>query len=77
MIVLGDGVVAPQATALNFKKTKGYSEFEITQKREALENVLVPYSEEENKKMMTDTGFIYCETLFVGLILLHLLLRDK
>jgi tRNA (cmo5U34)-methyltransferase len=36
----------------DFKKTQGYSEFEISQKREALENVLIPYSEDENKKMI-------------------------
>ena len=47
-----------------FKKTQGYSEFEIAQKREALENVLIPYTEEENKKMILDAGFSHCETLF-------------
>lgn len=47
-----------------FKKTQGYSEFEISQKREALENVLIPYTEEENKKMILDAGFSHCETLF-------------
>ncbi len=47
-----------------FKKTQGYSEFEISQKREALENVLIPYTEEENKKMILDAGFTHCETIF-------------
>lgn len=47
-----------------FKKTQGYSEYEIAQKREALENVLIPYTEEENKKMIIDAGFSHCETLF-------------
>lgn len=47
-----------------FKKEQGYSEFEISQKREALENVLIPYSEVENKKMIKDAGFKHCETLF-------------
>lgn len=47
-----------------FKKTQGYSEFEIAQKREALENVLIPYTQEENKKMILDAGFSHCETLF-------------
>jgi tRNA (cmo5U34)-methyltransferase len=47
-----------------FKKTQGYSEFEISQKREALENVLIPYTEEENKKMILDAGFAHCETIF-------------
>lgn len=47
-----------------FKKTQGYSEFEIAQKREALENVLIPYTEDENKKMILDAGFTHCETIF-------------
>ncbi len=47
-----------------FKKTQGYSEFEISQKREALENVLIPYTEDENRKMIKDAGFAHCETIF-------------
>ncbi|MBN2815321.1 MAG: carboxy-S-adenosyl-L-methionine synthase CmoA [Campylobacterales bacterium] len=47
-----------------FKKTQGYSEYEIMQKREALENVLVPYSEEENIKMAKSAGFTHCEVVF-------------
>lgn len=47
-----------------FKKEQGYSEYEIMQKREALENVLVPYSEEENIKMALENGFSHCEVLF-------------
>lgn len=48
----------------NFKKQQGYSAFEISQKREALENVLIPYSEDENIKMMKEAGFKHCETIF-------------
>ena len=48
----------------DFKKEQGYSEFEIGQKREALENVLVPYSEEENIKMAKECGFSHCEVVF-------------
>jgi tRNA (cmo5U34)-methyltransferase len=48
----------------NFKKTQGYSDFEIAQKREALENVLIPYSLEENKKMCEDAGFSNFEIIF-------------
>ena len=48
----------------NFKKEQGYSEYEIMQKREALENVLVPYSEEENIKMAKNCGFSHCEVVF-------------
>ena len=47
-----------------FKKEQGYSEFEIGQKREALENILVPYSEEENIKMALENGFSHCEVVF-------------
>lgn len=48
----------------DFKKEQGYSEYEIMQKREALENVLVPYSEEENIKMAKNCGFSHCEAIF-------------
>lgn len=47
-----------------FKKQQGYSEFEIAQKREALENVLIPYTLEENKKMILDAGFKHFEVIF-------------
>jgi tRNA (cmo5U34)-methyltransferase len=47
-----------------YKQDQGYSAYEIMQKREALENVLIPYSEEENKKMMREVGFQHIETLF-------------
>jgi tRNA (cmo5U34)-methyltransferase len=47
-----------------FKKQQGYSEYEIMQKREALENVLVPYSEEENITMAKNCGFSHCEVIF-------------
>ncbi len=48
---------------LDFKKSQGYSEFEISQKREALENVLVPYTEEENFKLIKDEGFKSVDTI--------------
>jgi tRNA (cmo5U34)-methyltransferase len=41
----------------DFKKRSGYNELEITQKREALENVLIPYHYDENKKLLLDNGF--------------------
>ncbi|MBN2895571.1 MAG: carboxy-S-adenosyl-L-methionine synthase CmoA [Campylobacterales bacterium] len=47
-----------------FKKTQGYSEYEIMQKREALENVLVPYTEAENIAMAKRCGFRHCESVF-------------
>ncbi|MFT5835198.1 MAG: tRNA (cmo5U34)-methyltransferase [Sulfurimonas sp.] len=48
----------------DFKKEQGYSAYEIMQKREALENVLVPYSEDENIKMARNCGFSHCEVVF-------------
>lgn len=65
-IIFEDKVLNKQMIDLyyEFKKTQGYSEFEIAQKREALENVLVPYTEEENKKMIIDAGFKSIESLF-------------
>lgn len=48
----------------SFKKRKGYSNLEIAQKREALENVLVPYRLEENIKLISDAGFQNIEIFF-------------
>lgn len=47
-----------------FKKSRGYSELEIAKKREALENVLIPFSIDENKSMMKKSGFDSVETFF-------------
>jgi len=48
----------------SYKKQKGYSEYEISKKREALENVLIPYTESENKEMLLNAGFKHIETIF-------------
>ncbi|MSN96973.1 carboxy-S-adenosyl-L-methionine synthase CmoA [Campylobacter sp. FMV-PI01] len=48
----------------NYKENQGYSKFEISQKREALENVLIPFSEDENKNMLKKSGFKMVETIF-------------
>ncbi len=48
----------------NYKRRMGYSELEISQKREALENVLIPYHHEENLKLLLDTGFSHIEEFF-------------
>jgi len=47
-----------------YKKEQGYSEYEIAQKREALENVLIPFTIEENIQMCKDAGFKQIETVF-------------
>ncbi len=41
----------------NFKSAKGYSALEISQKREALENVLIPLKVEENINLLAKCGF--------------------
>ena len=65
--------VLPNVSALNrpfikyyyaFKQRHGYSELEIAQKREALENVLIPYRLEENIELLRANGFSRCEVFF-------------
>lgn len=47
-----------------FKQRNGYSELEIAQKREALENVLIPYQFEENRELLLRNGFRDVEVFF-------------
>lgn len=47
-----------------FKERNGYSKTEIAQKREALENVLIPYRLEENTELLLANGFSQCEAFF-------------
>ena len=48
----------------DFKKKNGYSELEISQKREALENVLIPYRLKENQEMLEHAVFHCVEVFF-------------
>jgi tRNA (cmo5U34)-methyltransferase len=48
----------------DFKRRNGYSESEILRKREALENVLIPYRIDENHEMFRRNGFEIAETFF-------------
>ena len=48
----------------DYKRRVGYSELEITQNREALENVLLPYKLLENRELLRRTGFRYVDTFF-------------
>ena len=48
----------------DMKRRHNYSEMEIAQKREALENVLIPYKLSENITLMRDAGFEHVETFF-------------
>lgn len=48
----------------NYKRRNQYSEMEISQKREALENILIPYKLSENITLLLDIGFAHCEVFF-------------
>ncbi len=48
----------------DFKRRNGYSDMEIAQKREALENVLIPYRVEENIDLLKESGFKHIELFF-------------
>lgn len=48
----------------DYKRRNQYSELEISQKREALENVLIPYRLSENEFMLKRAGFTHTEVFF-------------
>ena len=47
-----------------YKKNRGYSELQIANKREALENVLIPFTLRENMDLLRRAGFRRTETFF-------------
>lgn len=47
-----------------FKAQNGYSKTEISKKREALENILIPFSQNENVAMLENAGFRAVEVVF-------------
>lgn len=47
-----------------FKEDKGYSKLEISQKREALENVLLPWTVEQNTDLIQAAGFSTADLFF-------------
>ena len=65
-LVFKDGVFTKEMIEIyeSYKEKQGYSRYEIAQKREALENVLIPYTEGENKKLCQNAGFKAVETIF-------------
>ena len=65
-VVFEDKVLDKQMIDIyyEYKKEQGYSEYEIAQKREALENVLIPFTIKENIQMCRDAGFTKIETVF-------------
>ncbi len=48
----------------DFKRRMGYSKLEIAQKREALENVLIPYQPDENIELFKRNGFETADIFF-------------
>ena len=46
------------------KQRNGYSGMEISRKREALENVLIPYRVQENQEMLHEAGFRNVDIFF-------------
>jgi len=65
-VVFGDKRLDKQMIDIyyDYKKRQGYSEYEIARKREALENVLIPFTIEENRQMCHDAGFREVDTIF-------------
>ncbi|WP_300447972.1 carboxy-S-adenosyl-L-methionine synthase CmoA [uncultured Helicobacter sp.] len=49
---------------MRYKMEQGYTQSEISKKREALENVLIPFSLAENITMLKNVGFSGVEVLF-------------
>jgi len=47
-----------------FKRDRGYSNLEISRKREALENVLIPLTVEENQALIKKAGFKVVDLFF-------------
>lgn len=47
-----------------FKEERGYSKLEISQKREALENVLIPWTVEQNRDHLQAVGFSTVDLFF-------------
>ena len=48
----------------DFKLRKGYSKSEIFRKKEALENILIPYTHEEHVRLLKKSGFRLMDVFF-------------
>ncbi len=72
ILVLSEKVLFadPHLNALNielhhdFKRANGYSDLEIAQKRQALENVLVPETLDDHRERLAAAGFSSCDVWF-------------
>lgn len=65
-VLENDGNLSRQFIDLyyRYKKENGYSDLQISKKREALENVLVPYRLQENMDLLKQAGFSQVEIFF-------------
>ena len=71
ILILAEKVSFEEETAAEYmtdlyndlKRENGYSELEIAHKREALENILVPWTLQENLAALKTAGFEYTEIL--------------
>ena len=61
-----DAVTQNQITKLHmdFKKENGYSELEIANKRQAIENVLITETKEQHQNRLRDCGFVETSCFF-------------
>lgn len=48
----------------DMKKRRGYSKLEIAKKREALDNILIPFSLDKNKQLLVRNGFVSSDIFF-------------
>ncbi len=48
----------------DFKRSMGYSDLEISEKREALENILIPFTASENIALLKEAGFSGVDSFF-------------
>jgi tRNA (cmo5U34)-methyltransferase len=74
-VVFAEPTHNERMTALyyDFKRANGYSELEISQKRTALENVLVPETVAQHQQRAWAVGFASCELWFQALNFVSLL----
>ena len=52
------------STHLAWKRANGYSELEVSQKRQSLEQVMIVDSEEIHNQRFSDAGFAHSQTWF-------------
>ena len=65
-VIFDDKVLDKQIIDIyySYKKAQGYSEVEIAKKREALENILIPFTIAENISLAKEAGFKSVDTIF-------------